>query len=60
MMKKFILLLKKPLIMKKWAINRLDNSKTEIMFNNLLLNNQIDSKLFDIEREDPRIIPWKN
>ena len=47
-------------IMKKWAINRLDNSKTEIMFNNLLLNNQIDSKLFDIEREDPRIIPWKN
>ena len=51
---------KQPLVMKKWAINRLNNNKTEIMFNNLLLDNQIDSKLFDIEREDPRIIPWKN
>ena len=51
---------KQPLIMKKWEINRLDNNKTEIMFNNLLLDNEIDMKLFDIEREDPRIIPWKN
>ena len=51
---------KQPLIMKKWEINRLDNNKTEIMFNNLLLDNEIDLKLFDIEREDPRIIPWKN
>ena len=46
--------------MKKWEIDRLDNNKTEIMFNNLLLDNEIDSKLFDIEREDPRIAPWKN
>ena len=51
---------KQPLIMKKWEIDRLNRNKTEIMFNNLLLDNQIDSKLFDIEREDPRIIPWKN
>ena len=51
---------KKPFIMKKWSINRLDNNKTEIMFNNLLLDNQIDSKLFDIDREDPRNVPWKN
>ena len=51
---------KQPLIMKKWEIDRLDNNKTEIMFNNLLLDNEIDLKLFDIEREDPRIIPWKN
>ena len=51
---------KQPLIMKKWEIARLDNNKTEIMFNNLLLDNEIDLKLFDIEREDPRIIPWKN
>ena len=46
--------------MKKWAIDHLNNNKTEIMFNNLLLDNQIDLKLFDIEREDPRIVPWKN
>ena len=51
---------KEPLIMKKWEIDRLDNNKTEIMFNNLLLDNEIDMKLFDIEREDPRVIPWKN
>ena len=51
---------KQPLIMKKWSIDRLNNNKTEIMFNNLLLDNEIDPKLFDIEREDPRIIPWKN
>ena len=51
---------KQPLIMKKWEIASLDNNKTEIMFNNLLLDNEIDLKLFDIEREDPRIIPWKN
>ena len=46
--------------MRKWSIDRLNNTKTEIMFNNLLLDNQIDPKLFDIEREDPRIGPWKN
>ena len=51
---------KQPLIMKKWEIDRLDNNKTEIMFDNLLLDNEIDLKLFDIEKEDPRIIPWKN
>ena len=51
---------KQPLIMKKWEIDRLDHNKTEIMFNNLLLDNEIDMKLFDIEREDPRVIPWKN
>jgi len=51
---------KQPLIMKKWSIDGINETKTEIMFNNLLLDNQIDPKLFDIEREDPRIGPWKN
>ena len=51
---------KQPLIMKKWSINGLNDTRTEIMFNNLLLDNQIDAKLFDIEREDPRIRIWKN
>ena len=51
---------KQPLIMKKWSIDGLNETKTEIMFNNLLLDNQIDAKLFDIEREDPRIRIWKN
>jgi len=51
---------KQPLIMKKWSIDGLNETKTEIMFNNLLLDNQIDAKLFDIEREDPRVRIWKN
>ena len=51
---------KQPLIMKKWSIDSLNDTRTEIMFNNLLLDNQIDAKLFDIEREDPRIRIWKN
>ena len=51
---------KQPLIMKKWSIDGINETKTEIMFNNLLLDNQIDAKLFDIEREDPRIRIWKN
>lgn len=51
---------KQPLIMKKWSIDGINETKTEIMFNNLLLDNQIDAKLFDIEREDPRIRIWRN
>ena len=51
---------KQPLIMKKWSIDGLNDTRTEIMFNNLLLDNQIDAKLFDIEREDPRVRIWKN
>lgn len=51
---------KQPLIMKKWSIDGINETRTEIMFNNLLLDNQIDVKLFDIEREDPRIRIWKN
>ena len=51
---------KQPLIMKKWSIDGINETKTEIMFNNLLLDNQIDVKLFDIEREDPRVRIWKN
>ena len=51
---------KQPLIMKKWSIDGINETKTEIMFNNLLLDNQIDVKLFDIEREDPRIRIWRN
>jgi outer membrane lipoprotein-sorting protein len=51
---------KQPLIMKKWSIDGINETKTEIMFNNLLLDNQIDARLFDIEREDPRVRIWKN
>ena len=47
-----------PLKMKKWTILRKDNSKTEVFFDNLLFDNKISSKLYDIEKEDPRNIPF--
>ena len=47
-----------PLKMKKWTILKKDKSKTEVFFDNLLFNNKISSKLYDIEKEDPRNIPF--
>jgi len=55
-----ILFEKKPFDMKKWTIFKNDNSKTEVFFNNILLDKQLLPRLFDIEKEDPRKIPWKN
>jgi len=55
-----ILFEKKPFDMKKWTIFKNDNSKTEVFFNNLLLDKELLPRLFDIEKEDPRKIPWKN
>ena len=46
--------------MKKWSILRPDNSKTEIVFNNLFFDNVLNPSLFDIDYEDPRLAPWKN
>lgn len=51
---------KKPFEMKKWSILRPDNSKTEIVFNNLFFDNVLNPSLFDIDYEDPRLAPWKN
>ena len=51
---------KKPLLMKKWTILRKDQTQTSITFNNLLLNSNINKTLFDIDKEDPRLAPWKN
>jgi outer membrane lipoprotein-sorting protein len=49
-----------PFNMRKWTIFKNDDSKTEVFFNNLVLNKKLLPKLFDIEKEDPRKIPWKN
>ena len=49
----------KPFKMKKWTVIRTDQTKTEVFFDNLLLDKSIPSKLFDIELEDPRKIPFK-
>ena len=48
-----------PLKMKKWVIIKKDNTKTEVFFDNLFFNNKISQELYDIEREDPRKIPFK-
>ena len=49
----------KPFKMKKWTVFKTDLTKTEVFFDNLLLNKNLPSKLFDIELEDPRKIPFQ-
>ena len=49
----------KPFKMKKWTVFKTDQTKTEVFFDNLLLNKSLPSQLFDIESEDPRQIPFQ-
>jgi len=49
----------KPFKMKKWTVFKTDRTKTEVFFDNLLLNQDLPSKLFNIELEDPRQIPFQ-
>ena len=49
----------KPFSMKKWTVLKTDQTKTEVFFDNLLLNKSLPSRLFDIEFEDPRKIPFQ-
>ena len=49
----------KPLVMKKWTVFKTDQTKTEVFFDNLFLNKSLPSRLFDIELEDPRKIPFQ-
>lgn len=49
----------KPFVMKKWTIFKTDKTKTEVFFDKLNLNNTLSPRLFDIESEDPRKIPFQ-
>ena len=49
----------KPFRMKKWTVFKTDQTKTEVFFDNLHLNKNLPSKLFNIELEDPRQIPFQ-
>ena len=49
----------KPFRMKKWTVYKIDQTKTEVFFDNLHLNKHLPSKLFNIELEDPRKIPFQ-
>ncbi len=48
-----------PFLMKKWTIFKKDRTKTEVFFDSLSLDGQLSQKLFDIESEDPRKIPFR-
>lgn len=50
---------KSPFVMKKWTVFKTDDTKTEVFFDRLTLDYKIKAKLFDIELEDPRQIPFK-
>ena len=45
---------KQPFIMKKWTVFRDKFTKTEILLNNLKLNEKVRLELFDIDNHDPR------
>tara|TARA_Y100001954_G_scaffold204180_1_gene225388 strand:+ start:635 stop:1234 length:600 start_codon:yes stop_codon:yes gene_type:complete len=49
----------KPLRMKKWTVLKTDQTKTEVFFDNLFFDKNLPSRLFDIELEDPRKIPFQ-
>ena len=49
----------KPFTMKKWTVIKKDQTKTEVFFDNIRLNKTLPSKLFNIELEDPRKIPFQ-
>ena len=54
-----ILFENKPFRMKKWTVLKTDQTKTEVFFDSLHLNKNLPSKLFNIELEDPRKIPFQ-
>ena len=51
---------KNPFQMKKWTVISNDQSKTEILLNNLEFNSKIKKNKFDISEEDPRNQLWRN
>ena len=51
---------KNPFQMKKWTVISNDQSKTEILLNNLEFNSKIKKTKFDISEEDPRNQLWRN
>ena len=51
---------KNPFQMKKWTLISNDQSKTEILLNNLEFNSKIEKNKFDISEEDPRNQLWRN
>ena len=50
----------KPFIMKKWTVFRDPLNKTEVLLNDLILNEKNLSSKFNIDKEDPRPSVLKN
>ena len=51
---------KNPFQMKKWTVISNDQSKTEVLLNNLEFDLEIKKNKFDISEEDPRNQLWRN
>ena len=51
---------KNTFMLKKWIIFRDKLNKTEVLLQNLKLNEKINKKLFDIDSVDPRHPIWRN
>jgi len=55
-----ILFEKNTFTLKKWTVFKNKSNKTEVLLENVRLNNKINKKIFEIEEEDPRHPIWRD
>ena len=55
-----ILFEKNTFTLKKWTIFKSKSNKTEVLLENVRLNDKINKKIFEIEEDDPRHPIWRD
>lgn len=55
-----ILFEKNTFTLKKWTVFKSKSNKTEVLLENVRLNNKINKKIFEIEEDDPRHPIWRD
>ena len=55
-----VLFEKNTFILKKWVVYNNKFNKTEVLLENLRLNERVSNKLFQIDNDDPRPPIWRD
>jgi len=55
-----ILFEKNTFTLKKWTVFKNKSNKTEVLLENVRLNDKINKKIFEIEKDDPRHPIWRD
>jgi len=55
-----ILFEKNTFTLKKWTVFKSKSNKTEVLLENVRLNDKINKKIFEIEKDDPRHPIWRD